>query len=98
MVFSASSSAVCSSDEDLEDFHLCCASLFAVPPTGSSSEPQMVPLDTCLTIEVLDEVRREGQTPQLVPPPPHTASLFLQKLGELKEGLVGSQTRSRSRR
>lgn len=75
---------VCSSAEELECFHHYFASLFAVPATGGSIEPQTTALESCLTIEFLDEVRDVlivsvpqrcpaspgalGQTPQSCPP------------------------------
>lgn len=81
--------------EELECFRRYFASLFAVPATGGSAEPQTTALEGCLTIEVLDEVRDVlivsipqhcpaspgvlGQTPQSCPPLPVSHSFFLQK-------------------
>lgn len=48
------------SAEELEYFHLFCASLFAVPTTGGSAEPQIAANEMCLTIKVMDEVRHDG--------------------------------------
>lgn len=41
-----------------ENFRCYCASLFAVPVSRSTAEPQITTPESCLTIEVLDEVRR----------------------------------------
>lgn len=41
-----------------ENFRRYCASLFAVPVSRSRAEPRITTPESCLTIEVLDEVRR----------------------------------------
>lgn len=40
-----------------EDFRRYCASLFAVPVSRGRAEPQITTPESCLVIEVLDEVR-----------------------------------------
>lgn len=84
-------------DEDLECFCHYCASLFAVPATGNI-ELQTAALETCLTIEVLDEVRSvlgPKETTNSVSPPSHVYhSLFLQKF---PEDFVAAQRRNASK-
>lgn len=40
-----------------EDFRRYCASLFAVPVSSARTEPEITTPESCLTIEVLDEVK-----------------------------------------
>lgn len=40
-----------------EDFRRYCASLFAVPVSSGRAEPEITTPESCLTIEVLDEVK-----------------------------------------
>lgn len=49
---------VCVAEE--EDFRHYCASLFAVPVSMGGPEPQVTTPESCLHIEVLDEVRITG--------------------------------------
>lgn len=65
---------MCAFIDQEEDFRLYCASLFAVPVSMGRTEPQITTPESCLIIEVLDEVRMTEAFYFTKCPHAHTAS------------------------